>query len=140
MGVIFRSAGESVEQWFQRFFSRLKLERLGGLSLDEWIVVFEGCDRVGKRFCTWSGGMRGGVSFLGDFPKSTAFPVTAGMSEGDFVVPDDFVVEIGNVEGSIVPHAHVNGAEPEVVACDKITLFNGHRGASSEFNSVMVDS
>ena len=74
--------------------------------MDEWIVVFEGCDRVGKRFCTWSGGMRGGVSFLGDFPKSTAFPVTAGMSEGDFVVPDDSVVKVGHIQRSV-------GAESE---------------------------
>lgn len=84
--------------------------------------------------------MRGGVSLLGDFPNSTAFPITAGMSEGDFVVSDDFVVEIGNVEGSVEPHAHINGTEPKVVAFDEITLFNGHRGASAEFNSVVVDA
>ena len=84
--------------------------------------------------------MRRGFFFPGDFPKSPAFPVTAGMCEGDFVVSDDLVVEVGKVEGSIVSHAHVNGAEPGVVAYNKITLFNGNRGASSEFNAVVVDA
>ena len=60
------------------------------------------------------------------------------MIQRHFVVADDLVVEIGDVEGVVGAELEIDGAEPGVVAGEEIWLLGGLRGATREGDVVVV--
>ena len=59
------------------------------------------------------------VGFLADVtdsPDATVGLVAGGIGARDFVVRDDFIIPVGNVEAAIGTEFHIDGAEPIVIA------------------------
>ena len=53
-------------------------------------------------------------------PDPAPFPVAARVEEIDFVVADDAVVEVGDIEGTVGACLEIDRAEPPIVANKKI--------------------
>ncbi len=84
------------------------------------------------------GGGRGDV-FFHDAPDAAALAVAAGVVEGDFVVADDAVVEIGDVERAVGAEGEIDGAEPGIVAGKEVGLLVGLRRGAGEGDVVVID-
>lgn len=75
-----------------------------------------------------------------DAPDAAAFAIAAGVVEGDFVVADDAVVEVGDVERAVRGDAEVDGAEPWVCAGEEVGFLVGGGGAAVEGDAVGIDA
>ena len=62
------------------------------------------------------------------------------MIEGDFVVSDDFVVEVCDVESAIGTELQVDRSEPRVVGGKQVRLFDRFSGRTVVFKPVSIDS
>ena len=82
----------------------------------------------------------GGTTFLLNPPDAAAGFVTALVVEGDFVVADDLVVEVGDVEGVVGAELEIDGAEPGVIAGDEVGLLVGFGRGAGEGDVVVVDA
>jgi hypothetical protein len=59
--------------------------------------------------------------------------------EGDLIVTDDLVVEVGDIERAIFTKAEVYGTEPGVLAGHEIRLLYRNRGGASIFDPIVID-
>ena len=83
----------------------------------------------------------GAVEPAPDDAPDTAVAVVAGwMSEGNLVVADDGVVEIGNPEGPVGAEFDLDGAEGGVVAGEEIGLAGGGGRSAAPIEAVAVDA
>ena len=60
------------------------------------------------------------LTAIGNFPNPTAFAIAAGVGQGDFVMADDPVVEVGHVERTVGTEDEVIRPKPGVVALQEI--------------------
>src|SRR5262245_46163093 len=71
------------------------------------------------------GGVRANIS---NAPNSAALAVTSGMIQRDFVMADDAVVEMGEVDRVIGPELKIHRTEPGIFAGDQVGGFAGDTG------------
>ena len=97
----------------------------------------------GRRRLVGPGLLRGrGLAVLAlvdDPPDPAPLAVAAGVGEGDLVVADDPVVEVGDVEGTVGAELDVDRAEPGVVADDEVGLGDRPGGRAVPLELVVVD-
>ena len=79
------------------------------------------------------------VPFLHHAPNASTTPVPSRMIQRDFVVTNDAVVEVGDVEGAVRAELEIDGVEPEVVAGEEVGLLVGLRGGAGEGDEVVID-
>src|SRR5260370_38684088 len=101
-------------------------QMIRGQEPDGQVRVAQRCDQLGNRSATqiefllvW---LPGASALVRDSPDAPAMLVAAGMVQVDLVVPDDAVVEIGNIQRAVRAQLHVHGTKPRVVAGYKIRL------------------
>lgn len=80
------------------------------------------------------------LSRVGDPPDPPARPVSTGVVEANLVVPDDPVVEVGDVERAVRPLANVDRPEPGVTADDEVGRLHGANRRPSDVRAVEVDT
>ena len=74
-----------------------------------------------------------------DAPDPAAGAVAAGMGQGNFVMADDPVVEVGHVKCPVGAQLDVDGPEPVVLAPDEVGLFDSLGRRAVPLDPVMVD-
>ena len=72
-------------------------------------------------------------------PDSPAGPIPIRMVQRDFVMPDDLVVEIRNIQTSIGAELKVDGSKPRVLAGQEIGQLDGFGRRSEVLKPVAID-
>ena len=79
-------------------------------------------------------------SLVNDAPDAPARAVASGMRERHFVVPDDLVVEVGDVERAIRTELRIDGAEPRIVRRHEIRRGLGNERGAGGGRAVAQDA
>ena len=79
------------------------------------------------------------VAGVGHAPDAASFPVALGMRERNFVVADDPVVKVGNVERTIRANFEVDRPKPRVVTDDEVGLFDRLVACAMLLQPVVID-
>lgn len=80
------------------------------------------------------------ISDISNPPDATAGTIAIGVFQGDFVVSDDFVIEVCDVKASIGSKLQIDGAEPRVVAGEQIGHFDSFGRGTEVFETVAIDA
>ena len=73
-------------------------------------------------------------------PDTATGAIAIRVFQWDFVVPDDFVVEVRDVEATIGSKLQIDGAEPRVVAGEQIRHFYCFSRGTKVFETVAIDA
>ena len=123
----------------QEFFERLDRrladtvgEHVGGSHSERQIWVFQRGDELGRRRPGQVPGVCGPRCLVvHDSPDAPAMTIASRVVQRHFVVTDDPIVEVRNVERSVGTELKIHRSEPWVVRGDKIVLlFRLHRRTS----------
>ena len=111
-----------------------------GTSKDRQCFVAREFGRIG--WC-WTGS-NGCVGLLvGDIanaPNTTAGSIAIRVIQWDFIVPDDFVVKVCDIEATIGSKLQIDGSEPRVIAGEQIGHFDGLGRGTEVLESVSIDA
>lgn len=80
------------------------------------------------------------ISYISNPPDATAGAIAIRVFQGDFVVPDDFVVEVCDVKTTIWSKLQIDGAEPRVIAGEQIRHFYCFGRGTKVFETVAIDA
>ena len=75
-------------------------------------------DEVRVRSLENIGDRSGLLADVADSPDATVGLVAGGIGARDFVVRDNFIIPVGNVETAIGAELHIDGTEPIVIALE----------------------
>lgn len=80
------------------------------------------------------------ISNISNPPDTAAGAIAIRVFQRDFVVPDDFVVEVCDVKASIGAKLQIDGAEPRVIAGEQIGHFHSFGRGTEVFEPVSIDA
>ena len=81
-----------------------------------------------------------GLAIISDAPDAAAGAVASRMFERHFVMADDAIVEISDIERAVGTELNVHGAEPGIIAGEEVRHFVGDFGRALLGEAVAVEA
>tara|TARA_B100000900_G_scaffold100075_1_gene82758 strand:- start:292 stop:723 length:432 start_codon:yes stop_codon:yes gene_type:complete len=72
-------------------------------------------------------------------PYSPSFSIATRVVEGDFIVPYDLVVKVGDIQCPVSTKAQVHRSKPRILTGHEVRLLHRHRGSAGIFDPIVVD-
>tara|TARA_B100001559_G_C15944140_1_gene369004 strand:+ start:56 stop:478 length:423 start_codon:yes stop_codon:yes gene_type:complete len=128
-----------LEERDESFGTRVLLELGCGGAPDMGRSRLEFLDWVAAGLRETHGSGRQGACLRCYPPDSPSFSIAPRVVEGDFIVPYDLVVKVGDIQCPVSAKAQVHRSKPWILACHEVRLLYGHRGSARIFDPIVVD-